>query len=159
MPSVPVRNFPKKKKASLPRHGGTLPRRTRQAVGPTALPVWRKHICWAGGRIPSTHLRRVAIRIFGCSTDLCRWRELTLGIATRRAAGITHGTTEELASAGVAARRVGTFAWVAIFSIFHDTVSTHLERDCLATRVRIRETTGIHTACDCALHQRAWQRV
>jgi len=149
----------KKKMASLTGFRSALPRRTSQAIGTAALPIRRIDICGAGRRVPSTHLRHVASRVYGRSTDLCRRRELTLLCATQRAAGITHGITAEFASVGVATRRVAAFAWIAVLSTFHNAVSTHLERDCLATRVRSRETAGIHFAASCALHQRTWWRV
>ena len=162
MPS-PSRQMLRKKKrkkiASLTGFRSALPRRTSQAIGTTAPPIWRKYIWGAGRRVPSTHLRRVASRVLSCSTDLCRRCELTLRCATRRAARVTHGITAEFASVGVATRRVGAFPWITVLSTFHNTVSTHLEREHLATRVGIRETAGIHSAASCGRHQRTWQRV
>jgi hypothetical protein len=131
-----------------------MPSRTRQTVGPTALAVWRKGICWAGGRIPSTHLRRVAVGIYGWPTDLCRWCELTLRSATRGVAGITHSITEELASLGVATRRVGALARIALFSALYDAVSTHVESDCPSIWVRIRETASVQAVLYRTQHQR-----
>jgi len=160
MPSPPVRCFRKKKKKipSLTGFRSALPRSTSQAIGTTALPIRLIDIWGAGRRVPSTHLCRVASRVLGCSTDLCRRCELTLRCATRRAVRVTHGITAEFASVGVATRRVGAFAWITVLSTFHDAISTHLERDYLATRVRINETAGIHSAASCGLHQRTWQR-
>jgi len=158
-PSRQMLREKKKKIASLTGFRSALPRRTSQAIGTTAPPIRRKDIWGAGRRVPSTHLRRVASRVLGCSTDLCRRCELTLRCATRRAAGVTHGSTAEFASVGVATRRVGAFPWIAVLSTFHNAVSTHLEREHLATRVRIRETAGIHSAASCGRHQRTWQRI
>ena len=149
----------KKKIASLTGFRSALPRRTSQAIGTTALPIRRIDIWGAGRRVPSTHLRRVACWVYGCSTDLCHRRKLTLRCAARRAAGVAHGITAEFASVGVATGRIGAFAWVTVLSAFHNAVSTHLERDYLATRVRVRDTAGIHFAACRALHQRTWQRI
>ena len=160
MPSLLSDASEKKKKiASLTGFRSALPRRTSQAIGTTALPIRRIDIWGAGRRVPSTHLRRVACWVYGCSTDLCHRRKLTLRCAARRAAGVAHGITAEFASVGVATGRIGAFAWVTVLSAFHNAVSTHLERDYLATRVRVRDTAGIHFAACRALHQRTWQRI